>query len=206
MNSCESIDSASAHQDAMEIVHYPHPALFWKSKPLAQINAELRDVVRSMFELMYASKGVGLAANQVDLPYRLFVVNVTGDAEQTEEEHVFINPEIVRRKGSIEGEEGCLSLPDLFGPVRRAEQIVVEAFDLEGRAFEMTLTELPGRIIQHEADHLDGVLFVDRMSETARREIEPRLSDFETHFRRRQAAGEVPSDEEIQQRLRELEP
>ncbi len=190
----------------MEIVHYPHPALRWKSKPITKIGAELREVVRDMFALMYEARGIGLAANQVALPYRLFVVNITADPEQKDQEHVFINPEITRRNGSEEGEEGCLSLPELYGPVRRAEQIVVEAFDLNGRSVELSLSEMEGRVVQHETDHLDGVLFPDRMTDAARREIGPQLDDFETLFRRRQQLGEVPSDEEIQQQLRALEP
>jgi len=190
----------------MEIVHYPHPALRWKSKPVAEINAELRGTVRRMFELMYEARGVGLAANQVALPYRLFVVNVTGDPASKEDERVFINPEIVHRKGSAAGEEGCLSLPELYGQVRRATTIIVEAFDLKGRSFEATLEELPGRVVQHEADHLDGVLFIDRVSEEERQELEPKLAELEARFRRRQASGETPGDEEIAKHLRALEP
>lgn len=189
----------------MEIVHYPHPVLRWKSKPITEINSELRSVVREMFELMYSARGVGLAANQVGLPYRLFVVNVTADPDISEEEHVFINPEIVRRKGSEEGEEGCLSLPELYGPVRRAEEIVVDAFDLEGRGFQMTLDDLPARVVQHENDHLDGVLFIDRMSDLARRDLERAIASFETSFRERQTTGEFPADEILKQQLKDLE-
>jgi len=170
------------------------------------ITSQLRTTVRQMFELMYEKQGIGLAANQVALPYRLFVVNVTSDREQKDEEYVFINPEIIQRKGSVEGEEGCLSLPELYGPVRRAEEIRVEAFDLEGLGFEMTFNDLKGRAVQHEVDHLDGVLFTDRMSESARREVEPILNDFEAHFRRQQANNKIPGDDEIQRRLRELQP
>lgn len=190
----------------LEIVQYPHPALRWKSKPITAITPELCAIVRQMFDLMYAARGIGLAANQVGLPLRLFVVNPTADPEQKDEEFVFINPQIVHRKGSVEGEEGCLSLPELYGPVRRAEHIVVEAFDLDGLGFEMQLSDLPGRVVQHEQDHLDGVLFVDRLSESARRELEPRLAEFEACFRRKQQAREIPSDEELKRRLRELEP
>lgn len=189
----------------MEIVHYPHPSLSWKSKPVREINPELRNIVEQMFELMYEAKGVGLAANQVALPFRLFIMNVTGEKGDPEDEHVFINPEITSRKGSEEGEEGCLSLPEVYGQVRRAEEIVVEAFDLKGQAFEMTLDELPGRVIQHETDHLDGIMFPQRMTDTARREIEPALAEFETVFRSRQQTGEIPSDDELKRRLRELE-
>ena len=190
----------------MQVVHYPHPALRWKSQPVREINAQLRNTVQEMFDLMYESRGIGLAANQVALPYRVFVANPTGDPEEKDQEQVFINPEIVRRNGSEEGEEGCLSLPELYGPVRRAEQIVVVAFDLKGREFEMKLDDLPGRVVQHEIDHLDGVLFIDRMSEAKQREVQPRLAEFEAVFRRAQETGEVPSDEELKRQMRELEP
>ncbi|MBT4864935.1 MAG: peptide deformylase [Planctomycetaceae bacterium] len=190
----------------MNIVNYPHPALRWKSKPIAEINAKLRETVREMFNLMYEARGIGLAANQVGLPFRLFIVNATAEPEETEQELVFINPEITQRKGSIEGEEGCLSLPELYGQVRRAEEIVVEAFDLQGREFSMTLTELAGRVVQHETDHLDGVMFTDRLSESAQREVEGRLDDFESQFRRQQADGEIPSDDEIKRQLKATEP
>ena len=190
----------------MQVVHYPHPALRWKSKPIREINAPLRKTVQEMFDLMYESRGIGLAANQVALPYRVFVANPTGEPEEKDQEQVFINPEIVRRNGSVEGEEGCLSLPELYGPVRRAEQIVVVAFDLKGREFEMKLDELPGRVVQHETDHLDGVLFIDRLTEAKQREVQPRLAEFEAVFRRAQESGEVPPDEELKRRLRELEP
>jgi len=189
----------------LEIVHYPHPALRWKSKPVKEINAELRETVRTMFDLMYEFHGIGLAANQVALPYRVFVVNITSNPEEPDKEFVFINPEIVRRKGSEEGEEGCLSLPELYGQVRRAEEIIVEAYDLEGHQFQLTLEEMGARVVQHEKDHLDGVMFVDRMTESARRELEPRLEDFELHFRRQQESGKVPPDSEIEQKLKELE-
>jgi peptide deformylase len=188
----------------MQIVNYPHPALRWKSSPVTRITPELREIVREMFELMYSSEGIGLAANQVGLPYRLFVLNLSGKREESDQEHIFINPEIVRRKGSQEAEEGCLSLPKLYGQVRRAEEIVVEAFDLDGRGFELTIDELGSRAIQHETDHLDGVLFVDRMSDSARREALPTLADFESQFRRQQELGVFPSDSEIRAGLERL--
>lgn len=190
----------------MEIVHYPHPALRWKSRPVKEIDANLRKIVAQMFELMYAAKGIGLAANQVALPYRLFVLNLRGEEGGKEEELVFINPEILKRKGTIEAEEGCLSLPGLYAPVKRAAEIVVEAFDLAGQVFEYKLTELAARAVQHETDHLDGILFIDRLSETVRREHQAAITDFELAFRRRQAEGSLPSDDELKRRLQELEP
>jgi peptide deformylase len=190
----------------MEIVQYPHPALRWKSKPVQEINADLRKVVAEMFELMYASKGIGLAANQVALPWRLFLINLTGDPAEKDEEFVFLNPEILRRKGTVEGEEGCLSFPGLYGPVRRAADIVVEAFDLTGEAFEFTLDDLGARAVQHESDHLDGVLFIDRMIDSARRTADPMITDFESRFRKLQAEGKTPGDDELKRQLAELEP
>ncbi len=189
----------------MQIVQYGHPVLRWKSKPIQSITDELRSVVRAMFELMYSAKGVGLAANQIGLPYRFFVVNVTADPEHADEEFVFLNPRIRRRKGSTSGEEGCLSLPGLYANVERAEQIVIEAYDLEGESFEMDLDELPARVVQHETDHLDGVLFVDRLNPDERLKVEPKLLGFESEFRKRQSLGEFPPDDEIKRQLKELE-
>jgi peptide deformylase len=190
----------------MEIVLYPHPALRWKSRPVQEIDASLRKTVAEMFDLMYAHKGIGLAANQVGLPYRLFVLNLTGEADKKDQELVFINPEILKRKGTTEGEEGCLSFPGLYAPVKRAEEVVVEAFDLSGQVFEYELDELAARAVQHEVDHLDGVLFIDRLADAVRREHQPAITDFETKFRQRQAEGEIPSDEALKRDLAEREP
>ncbi len=189
----------------MQIVQYPHPALRWKSQPVVEIDAELQAIVRTMFDLMYEHQGIGLAANQVGLPYRVFILNLTADPEEKAEEHIFINPEIINRRGSQEHEEGCLSFPKLYSPVRRAEEIVVEAFDLEGRGFELTVDDLASRAIQHEIDHLDGVLFIDRMSDAARRELAPVIGDFEAQYRRQQQLGLMPSDEQLKDQLRQLE-
>jgi peptide deformylase len=188
----------------MQIVLYPHPALRFKSVPIAEIGPDLRNTVREMFELMYAAEGIGLAANQVGLPYRLFVLNLTGKQEEKDQEHVFINPEIVKRKGTQEAEEGCLSFPKLYGQVRRAGEIVVEAFDLEGQGFELTIDDLASRAIQHETDHLDGKLFIDRLSEADQREALAKISDFESQFRRQQELGVVPPDTEIAAELQRL--
>src|SRR6202012_455163 len=103
--------------------------------------------------------GIGLAANQVALPFRFFILNLTADPEQKEQEQVFINPEIVKRHSSIEDEEGCLSFPGLYGKVRRARKIKVQAFDLSGNPVEIDAEDLASRAIQHETDHLAGKLF-----------------------------------------------
>ncbi|GDY09862.1 MAG: peptide deformylase [Planctomycetota bacterium] len=189
----------------MQIVQYGHPVLRWKAKPIQSINDELRSVVSEMFELMYAANGIGLAANQVGLPLRFFIVNVTADPAEKDEEIVFLNPRIRRRKGAASGEEGCLSLPGLYANVERAEEIVVEAYDLEGEGFEMDLDELPARVVQHETDHLDGVLFVDRLAPDDRLKLEPRLLGFESDFRKQQATGQFLSDDEIKRQLKAME-
>src|SRR5262245_46705061 len=116
---------------------YPHPALRYPSRPVTQIDDDLRATVQEMFELMYAAKGVGLAANQVGLPCRFFILNITADPDQKDKELVFINPEIIKRHSSIEDEEGCLSLPGVYSKVRRAKKIKVRAFDLQGGLFEL---------------------------------------------------------------------
>lgn len=188
----------------MEIVLYPHPALRWKSRQVTEINADLRKTVAEMFELMYAAKGIGLAANQVALPYRLFILNLSGDATAKDEEVVFINPEIIKRKGTVEEEEGCLSFPGLYKDVKRAAEVTIDAFDLSGRGFEYQLDDLASRAVQHENDHIDGVLFIDRLTDIRRRECQPVLDDFETQFRRKQSEGKIPTDEELRKDLARL--
>ncbi|MCH9654698.1 MAG: peptide deformylase [Planctomycetes bacterium] len=190
---------------ALQIVNYPHPALRWKSKPIKSISPELVNTVRTMFDLMYEARGIGLAANQVGLPYRLFVINLTADPDETEEEFVFINPEITKRKGTTEGEEGCLSLPQLYGDVKRSEEITLEAYDLDGQLFEIALDDLAARAVQHEHDHLEGIMFPDRMVEDKRIELDAQIADFEVQFRNQQQRGEYPSDEEIRKELSQLE-
>jgi peptide deformylase len=190
---------------SLQIVFHPHPALRWKSRDVTQIDAELKQMIGQMFDLMYESKGIGLAANQVALPYRLFVINPTGDPQLKDEEFVFINPEITRRNGSEESEEGCLSLPEIYGPVPRATRIVVDAFNLSGEQFEMDLTGLDARVVQHEYDHLDGVLFPDRVSAVVLKQIKPMIDDLERRFRQRQQLGEIASDVDLKGELRKLQ-
>lgn len=167
----------------MQIIPFPHPALRWKSTDITRIDDSLRAVVKEMFRLMYDAKGIGLAANQVGLPIRLFIANASGEKDNPEEEVVFINPVIRNRKGTEVGEEGCLSLPGLYADVVRANELVVEAFDLEGQGFRMKLKELPARVVQHELDHLDGVLFIDRLDDMELARISGKISDFTTQYR-----------------------
>jgi peptide deformylase len=180
----------------LKIITYPHPSLRYVSKPIRRVDADFRKLVREMFDLMYASNGIGLAANQVDLPLRLFLVNLAakpGDGEEL----VFINPVLSHHKGSDEAEEGCLSLPGMYGPVIRPKTVRVQAYNLRGEEVKADLSGLLARCVQHEYDHIDGVLFPDRMSELTRASFEDQLSEFETDFYSRRGTGEIPSDEQI---------
>ncbi|NIP85666.1 MAG: peptide deformylase [Planctomycetales bacterium] len=189
----------------MEIIKYPHPTLRHRSKPIRRVDATLRDVVRDMFRVMYEAQGVGLAANQVDLPYRLFVANLGGGERGPDEELVFINPVLSHPKGSAEDEEGCLSIPGVYAPVRRPAQIHVTAYNLQGDLIEETLEGLMGRVVQHETDHLDGVLFIDRLSETVAADIRDALAEFEAQFTERRSANQIPPDQQIAARLAGME-
>jgi peptide deformylase len=190
---------------SLEIIHYPHPTLRHRSKPVKKVDAELRAIVAEMFELMYQHEGVGLAANQVNLPYRLFVTNVEGDPNIKEAECVVINPVLSKGRGQVEDEEGCLSIPDLRAPVVRKESIHVQAYDLTGNEIEADVTGFTARVLQHETDHLDGTLFIDRLAAAQLGAIKDKLYEFELNFQSRRETGEMPSDEAIAGRLRELE-
>ena len=189
----------------LRIVQYPHPTLRHISKPLKRVDKELHGMVREMFDLMYEANGIGLAANQVDLPYRLFVLNLKSDPNLPEEEHVFLNPVITGRKGMAEGEEGCLSIPGLYAQVRRPERVTLNAYNLSGEEVNLDLDGLFARAVQHEIDHLDGVLFIDRLSPTSAIEVREALEDFEEQFLGQRERGEIPDSETIVKRLAELE-
>jgi peptide deformylase len=194
----------SMEDSSLKVVPFPHPTLRHKSKPIRRVDADLVRMVREMFTLMYSSNGIGLAANQVDLPLRLFIVNLSAKADDGEE-LVFINPVLSKPKGNEESEEGCLSFPELYGPVTRPKQITVQAYNLKGEEIRASLNGMLARVVQHEYDHLDGVLFVDRMSLTARAQVQPTLNEFELSFRALRQTGAMPDDATIASRLAEWE-
>lgn len=183
----------------LSIIEYPHPTLRIRSKPIRRVDQELRDIAAQMLELMYEADGVGLAANQVDLPLRLFVANPSG--ERDGEELVLLNPELQMPKGSETGQEGCLSLPGLSGQVKRPASVRLSAYDLKGNPVERVVDGFLARVLQHENDHLDGVLFFDRLSEEAKSELDDPLMEMESDFRAKQRSGTIPSDEELVARL-----
>ncbi len=168
-----TIDPAS-----LQILHYPHTALRTKAEVVPDVDEQVRAVAQRMVELMREAEGVGLAAPQVGLSWRLFVAEVppgedrSVDAEPrtaTLGHEVFINPRIVAFEGDLEGaEEGCLSIPGVTGEVRRPPQVIIEAVDLDGEPFALSSAGLLSRCLQHEVDHLDGVLILDRMTQMSR--------------------------------------
>lgn len=189
---------------SLQIVSYPHPTLRHKSKPIKRVDAELRTIVRSMFDLMYEARGVGLAANQVNLPIRLFVVNLAASPDEGEE-LVFINPVISKPKGSAEAEEGCLSLPGLYANVTRPKQIRMNAYNLSGEEISADVSGFLARVLQHEFDHLDGILFTDRLSETGKLRVQDSLASFESEFEDLRQRGEMADDQQIATELEEWE-
>jgi peptide deformylase len=193
----------SAVESGMKIVSYPHPALRHPTKPLAAIDRQVHLDAGRMLELMYENKGLGLASNQVFLSYRIVVLNPTGDPQQRDKEEVLLNPVVLERKGSIEGEEGCLSFPNLFQKIRRAKNVRVQAYNLRGEVIEKTLSDLEARLWQHEVDHLDGILFIDKMGTIGRLASRTALRKFEQDFQRGRDKGEIPSAEELERILKE---
>jgi peptide deformylase len=146
-----------------EIVKFPDPILERPTEPVTEFDDELRKFVDDMFESMYAAKGIGLAAPQVGISKRLTVIDLSFK-ERPEDRIILINPEIILREGKQYEEEGCLSLPEIREKVSRAAKVKVRAQDLDGNWFEMEGTELLARAFQHEIDHLDGILFIRRVS------------------------------------------
>ncbi len=149
------------------ILKYPDPLLARKADPVTVFDKELKKLADDMFESMYAAEGIGLAAPQIGLSKRLFIVD-TSLGKNRDERLVLINPEIVDREGKQVEEEGCLSLPDIRDKVSRSFRVRMRAQDVDGKWFEIEGDELLARAFQHENDHLDGILFIDRISRLKR--------------------------------------
>ena len=147
----------------LKIVKYPEPVLQQPGEPVTEFNDELRKLAADMFETMYAEHGIGLAAQQVGVAKRLAVIDLSC-GQNPEEKLVLVNPEVIAREGKQYEEEGCLSFPEIREKVPRALKVRVRAQDLDGKWFEMDGEELLSRCFQHEIDHLDGMLFIFRMS------------------------------------------
>jgi peptide deformylase len=157
----------------LEILKYPDPRLRTVAKPVAEVNDGLRQLIDDMLETMYAAPGIGLAATQVNVHERLLVIDITDDKS---EPLCFINAEILEQSGRIEADEGCLSVPEVYETVERAEHIRVKALDRDGQEFELEAEGLLAVCIQHEIDHLDGKLFVDYLSQLKRSRLKKKVS------------------------------
>src|SRR5438094_395747 len=170
----------------MKIVKFPHPSLRHPAVPLKAIDKNVHMRAGEMLDLMREAHGLGLAAPQVALPFQMLVVNRDTDPLMQALEEVYINPVILERKGTIEGEEGCLSFPGLFQKIRRAKTVKVQAYNLKGELVERVAHDLEARAWQHELDHLDGVLYIDKMGPLAKLGARGSLKEFEREFRRLQ--------------------
>lgn len=142
----------------LDVIYYPDAPLTEKAAPVTAFDKKLDELVRDMFETMHAYQGVGLAAPQVGVSKRVFVLR-----EPEGPEICLINPEIAEMEGREEGEEGCLSMPGIYAMVPRATRLVVRAQDVRGETIELEAADFLARIIQHETDHLDGILFPERL-------------------------------------------
>jgi peptide deformylase len=156
----------------LQILRYPDPRLYKKAAPVERVDDELRELVRNMAQTMYEAPGVGLAATQVDVHRRVIVIDVS---ETKDDLLVLINPEIVERDGQQLQDEGCLSVPGIYEPVERAQNVRVRAMNEKGERFELRADGLLAVCIQHEIDHLDGKVFVDYLSRLKRDRIKARL-------------------------------
>ncbi len=157
----------------LPILEYPDPRLRIRATPVESVDDEIRALVADLFETMYAAPGIGLAATQVNVHKRVLVTDVS---EERNEPCCLINPEILHKEGEISYEEGCLSVPDVFEPVTRAEKIRVRCLDEQGEVREFEAEGLLAICIQHESDHLDGKLFVDYLSTLKRDRLKKKIA------------------------------
>jgi peptide deformylase len=166
------------------------PILRQETRPVTEFTPALRTLVADMFETMYAAQGIGLAAPQVGRTERLAIIDIEG------ERYAIVNPEIVLAEGEDKAEEGCLSIPDVYGDVERATRVVVRAVDPEGRPLEIDAHDLLARCLQHEIDHLHGKLFIDHLSVLKRRAALAQWADMKEKFPKyiRHLADEKASD------------
>jgi peptide deformylase len=196
MQYIEDLDPGVVEGTELQVLKYPHPLL---RKPNAEIPAEeieheAKRIAKEMLAIMYASKGVGLAAPQFGINKRLMVFNPQGDAKAWLQEVVLVNPRIVSKSKSSDVElEGCLSFPGMNGHVRRHEWVKVEATRLNGKKFKIKYEGWAARIFQHEYDHLDGVLYIDRLEHEDREQVKARLQELVDNYRTASYYGMDPA-------------
>ncbi|TDR80361.1 peptide deformylase [Paludibacterium purpuratum] len=160
----------------LNILHYPDERLHKVAKPIEAVDDEVLQLIDDMVETMYASKGVGLAATQVNVHRRLVVIDVS---EERDGATAFVNPVIIAKSGETEYEEGCLSVPGIYETVRRAEHVKVRALGRDGKPFELEAEGLLAICLQHEIDHLDGKVFVEYLSSLKQNRIRTKMKKLE---------------------------
>ena len=152
----------------LDILKYPDKRLRTIAKPVVSVDETIRQQVKDMFETMYEAPGIGLAATQVNFHQRIIVIDIS---DQCNEPICLINPEVIEKSGEIQWEEGCLSVPDYYENIVRANDIKVHAINQNGETFELEASEMLSVCIQHEIDHLDGILFVDHLSKLKQKRL-----------------------------------
>lgn len=160
----------------MTILHYPDARLHTVAKPVKQVDERIRSLVQDMAETMYASRGIGLAATQVNVHERVVVIDLS---EEKNDLLVLINANIVAKEGETTYEEGCLSVPGIYDTVTRAEKVTIEALDIDGKPFTLSADGLLAICIQHELDHLQGKVFVQYLSQLKQKRIKTKLKKHE---------------------------
>ncbi|GJQ59211.1 MAG: peptide deformylase [Candidatus Scalindua sp. AMX11] len=168
----------------MEVLIFPNPGLKCKAKPVEEIDEEIYQIADEMLKTMYDACGVGLAATQVGISKRLVVLDIEGNKVG---ERVFVNPYIVEQQGEIIEEEGCLSFPGLVGKVMRSQSVTVIAFNLKGERLQIKADGLLGRAWQHEIDHLNGTLFIEKMTPASMITNKQKIKEFETAYQENNA-------------------
>jgi len=166
----------------MDIRIYPDPVLRRGGQTITSFDAELRKTAEAMFEAMYELGGVGLAAPQVGIELKLLVLNPAGSADDRSGEMALCNPVLKRKKKMVWGEEGCLSFPGIYAEVERHHEISIEYQDLDGETKELQVDDFLARIIQHEMDHLTGILFIDRFPPAEKIRSQRKLEDLESRW------------------------
>ena len=186
----------------LEVVKYGHPVLRQKGAPVESFDASVRQLIADMLETMYAAKGVGLAAQQVGQPLQLTVIDVAPVTDRPSSmemdgkpvdlhEHmplVLVNPEIKPAGDSVSGPEGCLSFPEIYAEILRPEFVEVKALNDKGKPIAFRAGGLLSRAVQHEVDHLNGILFIDRMDKKSKEEVRPEIEDLQAETKARLAA------------------
>ncbi len=160
----------------LPVLHFPDPRLRKQAKPVVTIDTSVRTLADDMLETMYAERGIGLAAIQVNIQLGVVVMDLS---EERNQPRVFINPEILSREGSGEGQEGCLSVPDFYEKVPRAERVTYRYQELDGKRIEATADGLLAVCLQHEIDHLNGKLFIDYLSPLKRQRLRKKIEKSE---------------------------